>query len=66
MGEDEQVKLPWLYEVDSGKPFAFAGLWETWRPGGMTVRSESCHYHDRCQQAGQSGPQPDAGHPRRG
>lgn len=22
------AKLPWLYEVDEGKPFAFAGLWE--------------------------------------
>lgn len=25
-----KAKLPWLYEVDSGKPFAFAGLWERW------------------------------------
>ena len=23
-------KQPYLYEVDGGKPFAFAGLWETW------------------------------------
>ena len=23
-------KLPWLYEIDGGKPFAFAGLWEAW------------------------------------
>jgi putative SOS response-associated peptidase YedK len=23
-------KLPWLYEIDGGKPFAFAGLWEQW------------------------------------
>jgi len=31
--EWEQVgktKLPWLYEIDGGKPFAFAGLWEAW------------------------------------
>jgi putative SOS response-associated peptidase YedK len=26
-----KTKLPWLYEVDGGKPFAFAGLWESWR-----------------------------------
>lgn len=25
-------KLPYLYEVDGGKVFAFAGLWEIWRP----------------------------------
>jgi putative SOS response-associated peptidase YedK len=23
-------KLPYLYEVDGGRPFAFAGLWEQW------------------------------------
>ena len=25
-----QAKLPYLYEIDGGKPFAFAGLWEQW------------------------------------
>jgi putative SOS response-associated peptidase YedK len=25
-----KVKLPRLYEVDGGRPFAFAGLWEQW------------------------------------
>jgi putative SOS response-associated peptidase YedK len=25
-----RVKLPWLYEIDGGKPFAIAGLWEAW------------------------------------
>ncbi len=25
-----KVKIPHLYEIDGGKPFAFAGLWETW------------------------------------
>jgi putative SOS response-associated peptidase YedK len=24
-------KQPYLYEIDGGQPFAFAGLWETWR-----------------------------------
>lgn len=35
-------KLPWLYEVDGGKPFAFAGLWEWW--GGPSGKEpiESC------------------------
>jgi putative SOS response-associated peptidase YedK len=27
----DKTKLPHLYEVDGGKPFAFAGLWESWR-----------------------------------
>ena len=26
-----KVKQPYLYEVDGGKPFALAGLWESWR-----------------------------------
>jgi putative SOS response-associated peptidase YedK len=26
-----KAKLPYLYEVDGGAPFAFAGLWESWR-----------------------------------
>jgi putative SOS response-associated peptidase YedK len=25
-----KVKQPYLYEVDAGKPFALAGLWESW------------------------------------
>jgi putative SOS response-associated peptidase YedK len=29
-----KAKLPWLYEVDGGKPFAFAGLWEQWWGNG--------------------------------
>jgi putative SOS response-associated peptidase YedK len=32
---DGKVKLPWLYEVNDGAPFALAGLWEVWHgPGG--------------------------------
>jgi putative SOS response-associated peptidase YedK len=26
-----KTKQPFLYEVDGGQPFAFAGLWETWQ-----------------------------------
>ena len=26
-----KAKLPFLYEVDGGKPFALAGLWEGWQ-----------------------------------
>jgi putative SOS response-associated peptidase YedK len=37
-----KVKLPWLYEVDGGKPFAFAGLWESWQPEGAEGALESC------------------------
>ena len=25
-----KIKQPYLYELDGGKPFAFAGLWEQW------------------------------------
>jgi putative SOS response-associated peptidase YedK len=40
--KDGKAKLPWLYEVDGGKPFAFAGLWEWW--GGLDGKEpvESC------------------------
>lgn len=37
-------KLPYLYEIDGGKPFAIAGLWEYW-PGpkdGKPEPIESC------------------------
>ena len=27
-------KQPYLYELDCGKPFALAGLWESWRGTG--------------------------------
>ena len=37
-------KQPFLFEVDGGKPFAFAGIWESWRdaatPEGPAL--ESC------------------------
>jgi putative SOS response-associated peptidase YedK len=40
-----KTKLPHLYEVDGGKPFAFAGLWEWW-PGPKDEKKqepiESC------------------------
>jgi putative SOS response-associated peptidase YedK len=39
---DGKVKLPWLYEVDSGKPFAFAGLWEWWAGPDGKEPIESC------------------------
>lgn len=38
-----KAKLPFLYEVDGGKPFAFAGLWEVWRgPDKDGEPLESC------------------------
>lgn len=27
-------KLPWLYEIDGGALFSFAGIWDSWRPKG--------------------------------
>jgi putative SOS response-associated peptidase YedK len=39
-----KLKQPFLFEIDGGKPFAFAGLWEWWRdpktPDGPAL--ESC------------------------
>ena len=41
--KEAKAKLPYLYEVDGGKPFAFAGLWEWWRePGTEGEGIESC------------------------
>lgn len=37
-----KAKLPWLYEVDGGQPFAFAGLWEAWHPKDADNELESC------------------------
>jgi putative SOS response-associated peptidase YedK len=38
-----KAKLPWLYEIDGGKPFAFAGLWEScWGQGEDKLPLESC------------------------
>ena len=36
----DEGKIPMLAKLKSGKPFAFAGLWETWHsPEGETVNS---------------------------
>ena len=41
--KDGKEKQPILYEVDGGKPFAFAGLWEWWPgPEGKNEPIESC------------------------
>ena len=39
-----KAKLPVLYEVNGGEPFAFAGIWESWRgpPGASGASLESC------------------------
>jgi putative SOS response-associated peptidase YedK len=37
---DSQAKLPYLIRLKSGKPFAFAGLWEHWQsPDGSGIKS---------------------------
>ena len=38
-----KAKQPYLYEIHGGKPFAVAGLWETWRgPTGDDVPLQTC------------------------
>jgi putative SOS response-associated peptidase YedK len=38
-----KAKLPYLYEMDDGHPFALAGLWESWRgPEGNSPPIETC------------------------
>ena len=36
---DGRQKQPWYFTLEGGGPFAFAGLWETWKGG------EGCDYH---------------------
>jgi putative SOS response-associated peptidase YedK len=40
--EKDQVKLPWFYELEQGRPFGIAGLWESWKPEGAKTAMESC------------------------
>jgi putative SOS response-associated peptidase YedK len=41
--KEGKEKQPFLYEVDGGKTFAFAGLWEWWGgPDGANAPVESC------------------------
>ena len=38
-----KIKQPYLYEVDGGRPFAFAGLWEQWWGPDHQAPSRSKH-----------------------
>lgn len=39
-------KTPLAFRLQSGKPFAFAGLWEVWFvPDGSEIRSCTLHHH---------------------
>lgn|GEM_PF-6291708 len=53
-------KLPWLYEIDGGKPFDFAGLWEAWYGQGEGAVGVLHDHHDRAQRAGITFSRPDA------
>ncbi|HTQ37886.1 MAG TPA: SOS response-associated peptidase family protein, partial [Pirellulales bacterium] len=36
----QQANAPWYFQVNGGKPFAFAGIWERWDKGDKPL--ESC------------------------
>ncbi|MEQ9409214.1 MAG: SOS response-associated peptidase [Fuerstiella sp.] len=36
----DRKKQPWLMQLADGKPFAFAGLWETWKPRPAAASSD--------------------------
>src|SRR4051794_185065 len=42
--KEGKIKQPYFFEVDGGQPFAFAGIWEWWRPpdGAEAPALESC------------------------
>ena len=61
----EGLKQPYFIHRPDGEPFAFAGLWETWRgpepgPGGPAVLHD---HHDDAQLGDGQDPRPDAGDP---
>jgi putative SOS response-associated peptidase YedK len=39
---DAKTKQPFLYQMKSGKPFVFAGLWETWKGDAEDGPIQSC------------------------
>jgi len=40
--KESKLKQPYFFEVDGGKPFAFAGLWDRWHDPEGTTLVESC------------------------
>ena len=56
-------KTPMYITLASGKPFAFAGLWEFWQSLRRITGTFLHHYHHRAQRADGGNPQSHAGHP---
>ena len=57
------TKRPMRIVMQSGEPFAFAGLWSVWRdPDGNRIPSCAI-IHDGSERTAQADQWPDAGHP---
>ena len=59
---NSKTKRPFAFAMQSGKPYAFAGLWERWNPKERRSRPSPPHY--RSPWVGRARTRPDAGDPR--
>ncbi len=58
-----KVKTPYFIHMNDRKPFAFAGLWDSWNsPDGAADQNLYDHHH-RAKRADGADPQPHARHP---
>jgi len=37
--QDKNTKIPYLFKLKSGEPFAFAGLWDLWEKGDQPLKT---------------------------
>lgn len=46
--KEGKQKLPLLYEIEKGQPFALAGLWESWKPRDQTADQQETAAIESC------------------